>query len=49
MKNPNAEYALVLTEKEHVKLTKNIPEEIKQKLKLRFLMLEKKYVVREVK
>jgi len=49
MKDPNAEYALVLTEKEHVKLTKNIPEEIKQKLKLRFLMLEKKYVVREVK
>ena len=49
MKDPNAEYALVLTEKEHVKLTKNIPEEIKQKLRLRFLMLEKKYVVREVK
>ncbi|RLE91410.1 MAG: hypothetical protein DRN04_12860 [Thermoprotei archaeon] len=49
MKDPNAEYALVLTENKHVKLTKNIPEEIKQKLRLRFLMLEKKYVVREVK
>ena len=33
MKDPNVEYSLVLTEKEHVELMRKIPEEIKQKLK----------------
>ena len=49
MKDPNTKYALELAEKEHMDLAKKISEEIKEKLKPRFLMLEKRCVVREVK
>jgi len=48
MKGLNAEYALVLTESKHVELVRKIPEELKRKLKLKILMLEKRYVVKEI-
>ena len=48
MKNPNAEYSLVLTENKHVELVRKIHEELRRKLKLKILMLEKKYVVKKI-
>ena len=46
MKNPKAEYMIVLTE-EYENLTNKIPEYVKNKLNLKTLIIERKYTIKK--
>ncbi len=47
MRDPNTDYALVLTD-EYRDLAKKIPEQVLQKLNMKILILEKKYMIKEL-